>query len=110
MSAATPLPPAATALPATNPFAAESTLPLRYPPFDRIRDEDFAPAFEAGMAGQLEEVERIAANPAAPTFENTLVALERSVRRDDDAPTDVTREKDRDRGKDRDRDRGRRDR
>jgi peptidyl-dipeptidase Dcp len=80
MSAATPLPPAATALPATNPFAAESTLPLRYPPFDRIRDEDFAPAFEAGMAGQLEEVERIAANPAAPTFENTLVALERSGR------------------------------
>src|SRR5690606_17647248 len=42
------------------------------------KDSDFAPAFDAGMAQQIEEVEAIANNPAAPTFENTLVALENS--------------------------------
>ena len=68
---------AATAPPA-NPFFAESPLPLHYPQFDRIKDSDFAPAFDAGMAGQLKEVDAIANNPKAPTFENTLVALERS--------------------------------
>jgi peptidyl-dipeptidase Dcp len=63
-----------------NPFYAESTLPFHAPPFDRIHDADFQPAIEAGMARQLAEVARIAANPAAPTFENTFVALERSGR------------------------------
>ncbi len=61
-----------------NPFFAESPLPLHYPQFDKIKDSDFAPAFDAGMAQQIEEVEAIANNPAAPTFENTLVALENS--------------------------------
>jgi peptidyl-dipeptidase Dcp len=65
-------------LPASNPFTAVSPLPLHYPQFDRIKDTDFAPAFEAGMAEQLREVRAIADNPAAPTFDNTLVALERS--------------------------------
>ncbi|MCD9086878.1 M3 family metallopeptidase [Stenotrophomonas sp. SY1] len=61
-----------------NPFFAESTLPLHYPQFDKIKDADFAPAFDAGMAEQLKEVEAIANNRAAPTFENTLIALENS--------------------------------
>ncbi|MGE8282032.1 MAG: dipeptidyl carboxypeptidase II, partial [Stenotrophomonas sp.] len=61
-----------------NPFFAESPLPLHYPQFDKIKDSDFAPAFDAGMAQQLQEVEAIANNPAAPTFDNTLIALEKS--------------------------------
>ncbi len=61
-----------------NPFFAESPLPLHYPQFDKIKDSDFAPAFDAGMAEQLKEVEAIANNPAAPTFDNTLIALEKS--------------------------------
>ena len=63
---------------AGNPFFAESPLPLHYPPFDRIRDSDFAPAFDRGMAEQLKEVQAIAGNAAAPTFDNTIVALEQS--------------------------------
>ena len=63
-----------------NPFYAESTLPYHAPPFDRIKDTDYQPALEAGMAEQIKEVEAIANNPAAPTFENTLVALEKSGR------------------------------
>ncbi len=62
----------------TNPLLIESTLPYHLPPFDQIKDEDFAPAFEAGMTAELREVEAIAASPEPPTFENTLVALERS--------------------------------
>ena len=62
------------------PFTDESPLPLNFPQFDRIEDEHFAPAFDAGMATQLREIETIASNPAAPTFENTLVAMERSGR------------------------------
>ena len=61
-----------------NPFYAESALPYHAPPFDRIKDADYQPALEAGMARQIKEVEAIANNPAAPTFENTLVALEKS--------------------------------
>jgi peptidyl-dipeptidase Dcp len=67
-------------LPPDNPFARESTLPLHYPAFDKIRDADFPPALEAGMAVQLRQVEAIANDPTAPTFDNTLVALERSGR------------------------------
>lgn len=66
------------ALSATNPFAQVSTLPYQLPPFDRIKDADFRPAFDAGMAEQLREIGAIASNPAAPTFENTLVAMEKS--------------------------------
>lgn len=61
-----------------NPFFAPSPLPLHYPQFDRIKDSDFAPAFDRGMAEQLKEVEAIANNRAKPTFENTIIALEKS--------------------------------
>ncbi|HEX6549165.1 MAG TPA: peptidyl-dipeptidase Dcp [Gammaproteobacteria bacterium] len=65
-------------VPRTNPFMAPSTLPFQAPAFNKIKDSDFKPAIEAGMKLQLEEVEKIANNPAAPTFENTLAALEKS--------------------------------
>jgi peptidyl-dipeptidase Dcp len=61
-----------------NPFYVESTLPYHAPPFDRIKDADYQPAIEAGMAEQLKEIEAIANNPAPPTFENTIVAMEKS--------------------------------
>ncbi|MGC2162046.1 MAG: peptidyl-dipeptidase Dcp [Silvibacterium sp.] len=61
-----------------NPFYAPSTLPFQAPPFDKIKDSDYQPAIEAGMAEQIKEVEAIANNSAAPTFENTFVALEKS--------------------------------
>jgi len=62
----------------SNPFYAASTLPYQAPPFDKIHDADYQPAIEAGIAQQRDEVELIANNPAAPTFDNTIVALERS--------------------------------
>lgn len=62
----------------SNPFFAPSTLPFHAPPFDKIKNEDFQPAMEAGMAQQQSEVQAIADNPEAPTFENTMVALEKS--------------------------------
>lgn len=61
-----------------NPFYAPSPLPLQAPPFDKIKDSDYQPAIEAGMAQQREEVRAIAENPDPPTFENTLVALEKT--------------------------------
>jgi peptidyl-dipeptidase Dcp len=61
-----------------NPFYAASSLPLHAPPFDKIKDSDYQPAIEAGMAQQREEVRGIAENPDPPTFENTLVALEKT--------------------------------
>ncbi len=61
-----------------NPFFHESTLPFHAPPFDRIRDADYQPAMEEGMARHLAEVEAIANQAAAPTFDNTIVALEKS--------------------------------
>jgi peptidyl-dipeptidase Dcp len=83
-SAPTPAPASTTAAAAPaaapNPFFEPSPLPFQTPPFDRIKDADFVPAFEAGMSERLKEVEAIAKNPAAPTFENTLVALEKSGR------------------------------
>ncbi|MEW9534083.1 M3 family metallopeptidase [Microbispora sp. NPDC049125] len=66
--------------PAANPFLTPSTLPYRLPPFQEIREEHYAPAFEQGMAEHLAEVEAIADNPEPPTFENTIEALERSGR------------------------------
>ena len=62
----------------SNPFFAPSTLPFQAPPFDKIKDEDYQPAIEAGMAQQLAEMQAIADNPAAPTFENTLIPMEKS--------------------------------
>jgi len=64
----------------SNPFAKPSTLPYQLPPFNVIKDSDFRPAFEAGMAEQLKEIEAINRNPAAPDFQNTVVALEKSGR------------------------------
>jgi peptidyl-dipeptidase Dcp len=61
-----------------NPFYAPSTLPFHAPPFDKIKDSDYQPAIDAGMAEQLKEVEAIANNPAPPTFDNTLLAFEKS--------------------------------
>src|ERR1700736_1137887 len=61
-----------------NPFYAPSTLPFHAPPFDKIRDGDYQPAIEAGMAEQRQEMRAIADNPASPTFENTLVAMEKT--------------------------------
>ena len=63
-----------------NPFLGESALPYRLPPFDRIEDAHYRPAFEQGMAEHLAEVEALAGSAEAPTFENTIVALERSGR------------------------------
>ncbi len=62
----------------SNPFYAPSNLPFHAPPFDKIKDEDYQPAIEAGMAEQISEIRAIADNPVAPTFENTLVAKEKS--------------------------------
>ena len=63
---------------ADNPFTHPSSLPFEFPPFDKIHDADYAPAIEAGMRVQLKEVAAIAHNPKPPTFDNTIVALERS--------------------------------
>ncbi len=68
----------ASMLEASNPFAKESTLPFKYPAWDKIRNEHFAPAFEEAMRQEALEIEKIANNKAAPTFENTIVAMERS--------------------------------
>src|SRR5581483_2335680 len=61
-----------------NPFFSPSPLPFQAPPFDKIRDSDFKPALEAGMKQRLAEIDRIAKNPAAPSFANTIEAMERS--------------------------------
>jgi peptidyl-dipeptidase Dcp len=63
---------------AENPFFAASTLPYQAPPFDRIKDSDFQPAIEEGMRRQIAEVDRIAGQSDAPTFDNTIVAMERT--------------------------------
>ncbi|MCH8616893.1 M3 family metallopeptidase [Sphingomonas sp. SM33] len=77
---AAPAPKKATSatLAAANPFAKPSTLPFEAPDFSRIKDSDYLPAILAGMAEQKREVAAIANNPAAPTFNNTMVAFERS--------------------------------
>ncbi len=61
-----------------NPFFKESQLPYHTPDFSKIKNEDFKPALLQGMAEQLAEIEKIANNSAAPTFENTLVEMEKS--------------------------------
>lgn len=61
-----------------NPLYAASPLPFEYPVFDKIKDSDFAPAFREGMQQRAAEIARIADNPQAPTFENTVVAMEQA--------------------------------
>ncbi|MGI4716958.1 MAG: M3 family metallopeptidase [Janthinobacterium lividum] len=68
----------ASMLEASNPFAKPSTLPFQYPAWDKIRNEHFAPAFAEAMRQEALEIEAIANNKAAPTFDNTIVAMERS--------------------------------
>jgi peptidyl-dipeptidase Dcp len=62
----------------SNPFYAPSTLPYQAPPFDKIKDTDYQPAIEVGMAQQRVEMDAIADNPAPATFENTIVAMEKT--------------------------------
>jgi len=61
-----------------NPLLSESALPFHMPPFDKIRNEDFAPAYEKGMAEELKQMQKIATNPEKATFENTIEAMERT--------------------------------
>ena len=63
-----------------NPFFADSTLPLHYPDFAKIKDTDFSPAFDQGMKDELAEIERIANDTAEPTFDNTILAMEKNGR------------------------------
>lgn len=68
-----------TAIPvATSAYAQPSTLPFQAPNFPAITDEQYQAAIEEGIAIQLAEIEAIANNPAVPTMENTLVAMERT--------------------------------
>ncbi len=62
----------------TNPFFEPSTLPYGIPPFAEIEDEHYRPAFEKGMADQLEEIRNITRRRDMPHFENTMIPLERS--------------------------------
>ncbi len=78
LGAALAAPAARAELPASNPFAAPSPLLYQAPPFDRIKDSDYLPAFEEGMKRQRAEIDAIAANPEPPTFENTIVAMEKT--------------------------------
>ncbi len=61
-------------------FAADSDLPFLAPDFTKISEDDYIPAFDEGMAIQLAEVQAIIDNPDAPSFDNTIVALEKSGR------------------------------
>ncbi len=63
-----------------NPLLTASTLQYHYPPFDKIKNEDYAPAYAQAMAANLKEKEAIANSGEPPTFENTIVALEKSGR------------------------------
>ena len=64
--------------PADNPLLSDSGLPYGAPAFDRIKNEHFAPALEQGMEEQMVEIEAIANNLEAPTFDNTIVEMEQS--------------------------------
>jgi peptidyl-dipeptidase Dcp len=65
---------------ADNPLLQPSSLPYQLPPFEEITDDHYGPALEAGMAEQRREIEAIASEADVPTFENTMLALERSGR------------------------------
>ena len=61
-----------------NPLLTPSTLPLEAPDFDEIKVEHFRPAFEQGMKEELDEIKAIATNPESPTFDNTIIAMEKT--------------------------------
>ncbi|NYF23041.1 peptidyl-dipeptidase Dcp [Xanthomonas sp. JAI131] len=76
-----PAAPAASQSPApaaANPLLSASTLPFQAPPFDKIKDADYLPAFEEGMKQHLAEIRKIADNAEPATFANTIEAMERS--------------------------------
>ena len=64
---------------ASNPFFETSPLEYEYPQFDKIKVTHFGPAFDRGMADQKAEWDKIANNPDAPTFENTILEMENRV-------------------------------
>ena len=66
------------AAPAVNPLFAASSLPNNMPRFDRLEDAHFLPAIRQGMQQHLAEIAEIAANPEPPSFDNTIVAMERA--------------------------------
>ncbi|NAW51808.1 dipeptidyl carboxypeptidase II [Elizabethkingia argentiflava] len=63
-----------------NPLLSKSSLQYQAPEFDKIKNEHFEPAFKYGLEKQLQEIEKITHNPAAATFQNTILALEKSGR------------------------------
>ncbi len=63
---------------ANNPFMKKSSFQYQAPEFDKIKDEHFKPAFDYGLKQNLAEIEKLANNPEAPTFENTILPLEKS--------------------------------
>jgi peptidyl-dipeptidase Dcp len=62
----------------SNPFYMPSTLAFQAPAFDKIKDQDFQPAIEAGISEQEKEIGAIANNPDSPTLENTFLPIEKS--------------------------------
>ena len=71
-------PPAAPAAPAANPLLSDWTTPFQTPPFDIIKEDHYRPAFDAGMEAQKKEIDAVASLPEAPTFANSIEALDRS--------------------------------
>ena len=61
-----------------NPFYTESPLYMKYPKFDEIKNENYIPAFEKGMADHMAEIDAIAERADSPTLENTIIAMEKS--------------------------------
>jgi peptidyl-dipeptidase Dcp len=61
-----------------NPFLAPYTTPHQTAPFDKVKNDDYLPAIKDGLAQGRKEVDAIVNNPAKPTFENTIIALEQS--------------------------------
>ena len=61
-----------------NPFFSESSLYLKYPPFDKIKNEHYAPAFELGMKQHMQEIDSIALDQDLASFENTILAMEKA--------------------------------
>lgn len=61
-----------------NPFYTESSLYMKYPEFDEIKNENYTPAFEKGMADHMAEIDAIAERADSPTLENTIIAMEKS--------------------------------